>query len=76
MDQDYYFTRTWDNQCNNHTLLQQANHGERFVYSESCDMCKARGCYVCNGSGMITYYFNSEPDEPNVIEMMNKMMNY
>jgi hypothetical protein len=49
-------------------------HGP-YTIDDYCDSCNNDGCYICNYSGKIRYYFNSEPNEPNVIGMMDRMVN-
>ena len=45
-----------------------------FLYLEICDDCSGNGCECCD-SGEIYHFFNSVPNEPNVIGMMDRMVN-
>lgn len=46
-----------------------------FILGFVCDSCNGEGCSVCNYSGTIMIYFNSEPNEPNVIGINERMVN-
>ena len=49
-------------------------HGP-YTIDDYCDSCNNEGCYICNGTGRIRYYFNSEPTGHNVIGINNRMVN-
>ncbi len=57
------------------TRRKRAHPISDFLFLELCTYCRnGNGCECCEG-GIIYYSFNSEPNEPNVIGMMDKMVN-
>ncbi len=45
-----------------------------FILLVVCDNCNGQICECCK-NGIVTHYFNSEPNEPNVIGINNRMVN-
>ena len=55
--------------------IKQEHQISPFLYLELCSDCRnVNGCECCEG-GIIYYSFNSEPNEPNVIGINERMVN-
>ncbi len=55
--------------------------GMWFIHLEKCDCEQSNpsgpkyGCEACDNLGFVIYHFNSEPNEPNVIGINDRMVN-
>ena len=51
----------------------------KFSFICDCDQSNSSGskygCDVCDQTGVVSYYFNSEPNKPNVIGIYDRMIN-